>query len=292
VASTIWSGLVLGGIYAIIASGFTLSLVPSGVFNFAQGALVVAGTFLAYYWFVDVGLGLVPALVLNALIGAVAGIICEVTTVRPLRWGGAVRGSHAELITTVGMATAITGALGLAWGYLPLQVPFEGPTKAVAILGINVDPVEIIVVVGAVLVAAGCSLWFKRTRTGQACLAIAEDRDAAMLRGVNVNVLSIAGFAAAGLLAGVAAFVIGPITYALPTLGHTFALGGFVAIALGGEGSFNGALLGGFVVGLVSAFAARYLGANYADIAILVVLLLTLGLRPKGLGGAAEARHV
>jgi branched-chain amino acid transport system permease protein len=290
-APTIWSGLTLGALYALIASGFTLSLLPSGVFNFAQGALVVGATFLTYYWFTDLGLSLIPAIVLNALAGIVMGVICEVVTVRPLR-RGAVAGGPAELITTVGMSTAIVGALGLAWGFQALRVPFHGPKDQVHFFGVNADPVEIILVVMAVVVAVGLSFWFRRSLTGQACLAVAEDRVAATLRGVNVDVLSIGGFAAAGMLAGLAGMIVGPITYALPTLGTTFALGGFVAVAIGGEGSFNGGLIGGLVVGLVSAFSARYLGANWSDISVLILLLLVLALRPKGLGGAVETRHV
>jgi branched-chain amino acid transport system permease protein len=160
-APTIWSGLTLGALYALIASGFTLSLLPSGVFNFAQGALVVGGTFLTYYWFTDLGLGLIPAILLNALAGIFMGIVCEVVTVRPLR-RGAVPGGPAELITTVGMSTAIVGALGLAWGFQALRVPFHGPTQQVHFLGINADPVEIILVVMAVVVAVGLSFWFRR----------------------------------------------------------------------------------------------------------------------------------
>jgi branched-chain amino acid transport system permease protein len=290
-AATIWSGLVLGALYALIASGFTLSLLPSGVFNFAQGSLVVGATFLTYHWFTEAGLSLIPALLLNAVAGIVMGVICEVVTVRPLRRGGGAT-NQAELITTVGMSTAITGALGLAWGFETHQVPFHGPHKQVHLLGANADPVEIILVVLAIVVSIGLALWFRRALTGQACLAVAEDRVAAMLRGINVDVLSIGGFAAAGLLAGVSGFVIGPITYALPTLGITFALGGFVAVAIGGEGSFVGSLAGGLIVGLVSAFSARYIGANWSDISVLILLLLVLGLRPKGIGGAVEARHV
>jgi branched-chain amino acid transport system permease protein len=290
-AATIWSGLTLGALYALVSSGFTLSLLPSGIFNFAQGALVVGGTFLTYYFFHTLGLPLIPALLLNALCGIVAGVICEVATVRPLR-RGASAGGPAELITTVGMSTVITGLIGLAWGFEPLTVPFHGPHTQVQFAGINADPVEIILVLLAIVVALGLSLWFRRSLTGQACLAVAEDRVAATLRGVNVDVLSLAGFGAAGLLAGVAGMIIGPITYALPTLGVTFALGGFVAVAIGGEGSFTGGLVGGLVVGLVSAFAARYIGANWSDISVLIVLLLTLGLRPKGIGGAVETRHV
>lgn len=291
--TTIWSGLTLGAIYALVAAGFNLSLLPSGVFNFAQGALVVGGAFLTYYWFTTLGLPLVAVIALNAAAGAVAGVICEVVTVRPLRWGvPALGASRAELITTVGMSVAIAGACGLKWGYQPLAVPFHGPSKVVTALGLYATPVQITLVIAAIVACVGLSIWFHRSLLGQACLAVAEDRGAAMHRGINVNVLSIGGFAAAGMLGGLSAMVIGPITYAYPTLGNTVALGGFVAVASGGEGSFIGGLFGGFLVGLVSQFGARYLGGTWADLMVLGVLLVTLLVRPKGLGGIVATRNV
>jgi branched-chain amino acid transport system permease protein len=290
--TTIWSGLTIGAIYALVASGFTLSLIPSGVFNFAQGALVVGGAYLTYHWFAELGLSVGVALLLNALAGVVAGILCELIAVRPLRLRGVMAGDPTELITTIGMATAITGAIGIVWGFVPLRVPFHGPTKTVHFLGVNAAPVEIFVVAMAVVAAVACSIWFRHARVGQACLAVAEDRGAAMLRGINVDFLSIGGFACAGLLAGVAGMAIGPITYAVPTLGQSLALGGFVALALGGQGSFVGGLVGGFFVGLVSSFAVRYIGASYGDIFVFVLLLGTLAFRPQGLGGVRESRNV
>jgi branched-chain amino acid transport system permease protein len=113
-----------------------------------------------------------------------------------------------------------------------------------------------------------------------------------MLRGINVDVLSIGAFAAAGALGAVAGMATGPITYAIPTLGTALALGGFVALALGGSGSFLGGLAGGILVGLVTSAATRYVNANYSDVSVLVLLLITLALRPKGFGGAAETRRV
>jgi branched-chain amino acid transport system permease protein len=291
-ATTIWSGLTLGAVYAIVASGFTLSLLPSGVFNFAQGALVIGGTYLTYLWLHTLGLPELAALPLNAACGAIAGAACELFTVRPLRWGKSAPGSQSELVTTVGMSTALIGAMGLIWGYDPLQVPFNSATKTLSFLGVRAAPVEIVLVVGAVVIAIALWAWFTLTRTGQACLAVAEDREAATLRGINVSLLSIGAFAAAGALGGIAGIAIGPVTYAIPTLANTLALGGFVAIALGGEGSFLGALLGGLAVGLVSAFATRYIGANYSNLSVFVVLLATLAARPRGLGGVMEARHV
>jgi branched-chain amino acid transport system permease protein len=291
-AVTAWSGLTLGAVYALVSLGFTLSLLPSAVFNFAQGAIVVAGTFLVYAFLEQQGWALIPALIVNIFIGAGLGIACEVLCVRPLRWRGRVGSQQNELVTTVGLSTAIIGLIGIKWGYNPLLVPFHGPSTPVHFLGIVASPNEIVLLALAIVAALVLHVWFHVTRYGQACLAVAEDREAATLRGINVNLLSLGGFAAAGILGTISAFAIGPVTYAIPTLANTIALGGFVAIALGGQGSFIGSLFGGLLVGLVSSFATRYIGANYADLAVLALLLVTLMARPTGLGSSGEARIV
>jgi branched-chain amino acid transport system permease protein len=293
VGETIWTGLVQGAIFALVASGFTVSLLPSGVFNFAQGALVVGGTYLTYVWLHQVGIPVIPAILLNLIIGLALGALSELLTVRPLRRGSrTLKGAPAELVTTIGLSTALVGVYGIIWGYNPLQVPWRGPTRVLTFLGIRALPLEIILVSGAIVVAVGLFAVFRFTSIGQACLAISQDREAAMLRGINVEALSIAAFAGAGGLAAIAAVAIGPETFAIPTLANSLALGGFVALAIGGEGSFIGALVGGFLAGIVSSLAVRYISADYANLSVLVLLLLTLSLRPKGLGKRAEARIV
>jgi branched-chain amino acid transport system permease protein len=289
-AITIWTGLVLGSIYALVATGFTIAMIPTGVFNFAQGAIVVGGTFVTYQLLVTSKVPAGWAVVLTALAGAVLGLLCEVLAVRPLRWA---RGTlDNALVTTVGASTAIIGLIGVKWGYLPLQVPFPGPTGNVRFLGTVASPVEIFTVVAAVGSALALEALFRYTRRGQASLAVAEDREPAMLRGVNVSRLSLLAFAAAGAFGGLVGFLIGPITYANASFGATVALYGFVAVAFGGEGSFVGGLIGGWVVGIVATFATTYLGANYSDLTVLALLLVTLALRPRGLGGTASARNV
>ena len=287
----IWSGLVLGAVYALVASGFTMVLVPTGVFNFAQGAIVVGGSFLGYQWLSSLRVPDAVAFILTILLGGAAGLLCEVLAVRSLRWGRGTVGANS-IVTTVGASTALVGLFGVIWGYQPLLVPFDGPARNVHFLGVIARPVEIIVVAAALISAVGLHVLARHTRWGQACLAVAEDREAAMLRGINVSNLSLAAFGAAGAFGALAGMVVGPITYALTTLGPTLALGGFVALALGGEGSFIGGLVGGLLVGLVSSFATRYIGASYSDLSVLALLLLTLALRPKGLGGLGEVRRV
>jgi branched-chain amino acid transport system permease protein len=290
-AITIWTGLVLGSVYALVAAGFAIAMVPTGVFNFAQGAIVIGGSFLTYQFLAVLKTPEVLAVVLTVLAGMTAGLLCELLAVRPLRWGRGTVESSA-MVTTVGASTALIGLLGIKWGYIPLQVPFIGPGGYLHFLSVVAQPVQVTVVVLAVVSALALEGFFRYTPAGRACLAVAEDRDAAMLRGVNVSFLSLAAFAVAGAFGAAAGVIIGPITYAEPTLGTTLALYGFVAVALGGAGSFVGGLLGGLVVGVVASLAIRYLGASYGDIAVLVLLLATLAVRPKGLGGFTKARNV
>jgi branched-chain amino acid transport system permease protein len=287
----IWGGVMLGAVYALVATGFTLTSVPTGIFNFAQGAIVVGGSFLSYQWAHALGLPFGVGLLLSAAFGAIGGVLCEVLAVRPLFWGRGAFGS-ASIVTLVGMSTALTGIYGIKWDYQPLSVSFPGPAVAFTVGGLAIAPAQIVLVALAIVAPIAFHLWFARSRHGQACLAVAEDRTAATLRGINVDLMSIGAFAVAGLFGAVAGEVTGPITYAIPTLGATLALGGFVAQALGGEGSFIGGLVGGIMVGLASSFSTRYLGGNWGDIGILALLMVTLAVRPAGLGGMAEVRSV
>jgi branched-chain amino acid transport system permease protein len=289
---TLWSGLALGAVYATVALGFTMSMLPSGVFNFAQGAIVVVGTYTTYALLGEAGLSGLAVLGLNTVIGLLLGVLCELVCVRPLRRGRHVLTQHTELLTTIGLSTVLVGLIGVIWGYLPRAVPFSGPTAPVHFLGIVAEPAQIALLGGAVASAVGLHLWFRTTRWGQTCLAAAEDREAAALRGVDVNRLSLLGFAAAGAFGTVSAMAIGPITYALPTLGITLALGGFVAMAIGGHGNFLGCLAGGLLVGTASSLATRYLGAAYDDLVVLALLLASLSLRPAGLGLGPAPRRV
>lgn len=288
--TTIWSGLTLGAVYVMVSLGFTLSLLPSGIFNFAQGAIVLAGAFLTYQWLSD-SISVVVVVVINAVAGAIIGVLCELVAVRPLRRGGRDTG-QSELITTVAVSTALIGLMSVLWGDEALKVPFSGPEAPVHFLGISAAPVEIMLVIAAVVVGIALHFGFRRTRMGQACLAVAEDREAASVRGVNVNLMSLGGFAGAGVLGTLGAILVGPITYASPLLANVLALGGFVAIAMGGHGSFIGSVFGGLLVGIVSSFATRYLGADWTSLSVLALLLATLAVRPAGIGGVAVARHV
>lgn len=292
-ALTLWSGVTLGAVYASVALGFTLSRLAGGIFNFAQGAIVALGAYLASSLLTGDAVGPWVAAVVLAAAGAALGAVCELVGVRPLRRRAPTApAGQGELLATIGLSSVAVGAIGLIWGPVPRAVPFVGPTRPIHLLGVVARPAQVAVVLGATAAAAGLQRWCARGRWGQAVLAAGEDREAAALRGIDVDALSLAGFAAAGALGALSALAIGPLTYATPLLAFTLALGGFVAIALGGHGSFLGCLAGGLATGVASALATRYAGAAYANLTVLGLLVATLAWRPGGLVAPAGARHV
>jgi branched-chain amino acid transport system permease protein len=288
-----WDGLALGALYALVASSYNLILAASGVLNFAQGAIVMLGTFMGYVGIETWHLSPVVVVIFGAAGGCVAGLVSEVVCVRPLmrREFGRAR-SQGELITTVGIATVFAGTAGLIWGYNPLAVDFPGTTTPLTILGGKIYPLQLFVISFAILVAVSLHLWARQTRLGLASLAVSEDREAAIARGVNASRISLGSFGLAGSLGGIAGVLVAPTTFAYPDLGNILALSGFVAVAIGGAGAQIAGMIAGLLIGVVGNEAARFFGADYSNLSIFAVLVVTLMIRPRGLGGKGAMRSV
>lgn len=286
--TTVWAGLALGAIYAVVASGYNLGLTAAGVVNFAQAQFLMLGVFIAYWGVVTMGWPEPLVLLVAILILGAVGAVAELVAIRPL----AGTGLHGELVTTVGVATLIDGAVVLIWGSEPLRVPFFGPTGSWTVLGGSVRPVDLFLIVGAVLLVAAIFVGTRHTMTGLASLAASENRDAAKVNGIDVGRLSIGAFALSGILGALFALLIGPATFAVATLASALAIKGFVAFAIGGFGSQGGVIVGGFAVGLCEAMSARWIGSEYALLGVFVLLLTVLLLRPQGLFGVQVERQV
>jgi branched-chain amino acid transport system permease protein len=285
--STIWAGLATGSVYALVAVAYNVVLLSTGVFNFAQAQFLMVGTLVAYSLarlHVPLPLMIMIALVL----GAVIGVMEEQMAIRPL---GAL-GVHGELITTLGAAVLLQGVAILIWGTQPLEVPFVLSDSSLTLLGGRLLPVELTLIAIACAVALAGEVHSRHTAIGLASLATSEDRTAAMVRGINVRAMSLGSFAIAGALCMALGPVVGPKTFASFDLGDALALKGFVAVAIGGFGSHVGALIGGLTVGLVEATVGRYFGVSYQSLAVFLLLLVVLLIRPPGLFGEAERRAV
>jgi branched-chain amino acid transport system permease protein len=287
--TTIWAGLSVGAIYAIVAVTFNLGLMVSGVFNFAQPQFVMRAAFLAYVAAVVLELpGVVVVLVVIPAV-ILAGVLQEYLTIRPIPSG---RQHSAALVTTVGASFAMSSAAIAIWGSLPLAVPFGQSNVTLSLLGGAVQPVDLMLMVLAVVVAIGLDLVSNRTAWGVASLAVAEDRDTASIQGVNPRRVIVIATVVAATISAVLALVSVSKTFAIYNLGDDYTIKAFVALAIGGFGSYRGALVGGLAVGLIEASAARWLGTQFSDVSIFAVLLVVLLVRPVGAFGSSELRRL
>lgn len=285
--TVIWSGLSTGAIYAIVAAGFSLTLVLTGVLNFAHPQFMVLAGFIGYWGLTQHGFPLVVVVLMAMAAGAALALVEERIAIRPLRG----KGLYVELVTTLGFSAVISGAALAVWGSVPLRVEAVSGS-AVTLLGGRVGVVELLIILIAVVTSLGLHEWTHRTRLGLAGLARTENPEAAALRGIDVRRLSIIGFALAGAMGGLVGVFVAQKTYAVFGIGIVLALKGFAALAVGGVGSQHGALVGGFTIGLFEAFGARYLGDSVGDLAVFVVLLLVLLTRPAGILGKGRVRLV
>lgn len=282
----IWSGLALGAVYALVAIGYNIVFIASNTFNFAQAQLMMVGTFVVYTGLVTLDLPVLIVALMAAVVVLVLAGIEERLAVRP------VKDPETQLVTTLGFATLLNGATQLIWGGEPLNVPFFGPDSVMTLAGGRVYPVELALLVVVVVLLVGLSWISRRFMVGLALVGMSENREAAQLRGINVRRLAFLTFAFSGLVAGLLGLFIGPKTFAVATLGASLALKGFVALAIGGFGSLPGAVIGGLTVGLAEQLAARYLGSEFSNLTVFVILMLVLMIRPAGLFGRVKERVV
>lgn len=284
--TVVYGGLALGAVYALVAVGYNIVFIATKSFNFAQAQLMMLGAFIVYTGIVVLNLHFVLAALLAMVVVGVVAYLEYVIAIRPVR-------EHFNiLVTTLGTAILLDGTAQLLWGGEPLKVPFFAGDRAIDFLGGRIYPVEIALILTLLAVVAGFMIYGRLSLTGLALRGMAEDSESAQLRGVNVRRLALVAFVFSGVLAGALGIFVGPKTFAVATLGAALAIKGFVVLAIGGFGSMPGAVIGGVIVGLTEALAARYLGGEFANMAVFVLLIVILLARPAGLFVRTRERKV
>jgi branched-chain amino acid transport system permease protein len=293
----LYAGLAVGAVYAIVAYGYNLTFTTSGVLNFATAHTTMVGAFVTAWAMSKAHLPLWLIVGVCLLVGAAIGLVTELTAIAPLksfvlRRSAEGAGGHGELVTTVGVSTVVTGLAFIIWGSDPKPVPLFDDDSRIAFLGGQVRKSDLAVIAVALVVGILLHIWTRRSKLGLASLAQTEDRDAAMLQGVNVRLLSVLGFALAGAIGCALGVVVGAKTLAVVSLALVLAIKGFVALTLGGVGSQLGALVGGAVLGVGEVVSARWIGPDYRSITVFVIFIAVLLLRPQGLFGTRAGRTV
>ena len=287
------NGVSLGGIYALVAIGYTMVYGIVELINFAHGDVYTLGSFIALAIFgalgvsgelhgaalvVDVTLTLVGAAVCCGLIG----MMIERLAYRRLRNAPRL----APLITAIGVSFILENVMQAWKGAAPLPFPAAVPNPQLTLGPLQVTTQQLVVVGLAIVSMIALHLFVNRTRTGRAMRAVAQDRQAASLMGINVDATIAITFLVAGMLAGTAGFVSG-VYYQSTWFLNGFGAGlkAFTAAVLGGIGNLPGAMLGGFLIGIIESFATWKLGGQWSNVTVFAILILVLVFRPSGLLG-------
>ena len=279
------AGLQVGAIYALVAAGFVLIYQVTGVINIAQGEFTMIGAMTAAS-LASGGMPRARAAVLAVLAAAAIGAVVYVVAVRPARGATAV----TMLFITLGADVALRGLGLFVWGTNPYSLDaFTGGT-AIHVLGGVLAPQAIWVLATDVVVFAALYAFFRHTYVGTAVRAAVANPPIASTFGIPLRTFAFWSFVAAAAIGGLGGVVIAPITSATYDMGLTFGLAGFVAAILGGLESLPGALLGGFVLGIVEKLAGGILSTGWEQGIGFLILVLALVLRPQGLLGRAARR--
>ncbi len=297
------NGLTLGAVYALIALGYSMVYGVLQLLNFAHGDVYMIGAFVGYGVLTALapkaGLLLVPAwliivlmLLAAMLVCGLLGVLIEWFAYRPLR--GAPR--IAPLISALGVSFFLQSAvqLTLSANFRTMKTELVLPPRlGIDIGSVRVSAVRLLVIVGALALMAALTVLVRRTRLGRAMRAVAIDREAADMMGVDVDRVIVTTFFIGSALAGAAGVLVGlAFTSVWHYMGFTAGLKGFTAAVLGGIGNVPGAMLGGLLLGLTESLAVGFISPTYKDLIAFVVLIIVLLVRPTGLLGARVQQKV
>jgi branched-chain amino acid transport system permease protein len=284
------SGLGLGSMYGLMALGFYVTYAVSGTVNFAQGSTMMLGAVLTYSLAQTLGWPM-PAAIALALLGcALYGLLVEFVAVRPF----VRRGSDAWLMATVALGIVLDNVVMFTYGKEPrsLPSPLAQTPIEIAGLGLGIYPLQLLIPVVGLALAALLHRLSRRTRWGTAMLAVVQNRAAARLMGIPIARAVALAFALSALFAGVAGVLIAPLFNVQADMGTLFGLKAFAVAILGGITSAWGVMAAGLLFGLVEALITATLGSGYTQILSFALVIAALAWRPNGLFGRAEVKKV
>ena len=283
------NGLAVGGIYAIIALGYTMVYGVLKLINFAHGDLFALGAYLGFTLLVSAGLSGrigpwaagITVVVLVMLLSALAGHILERAAYRPLRKSDRL----AAVVSALGASIFLQNAIMLVWGSRDRAFPADlVPNISLEIAGQHIPLIRAAVLASSLIIMLALHFFIHRTRMGAAIRASAIDQGAAKLMGIDVRRVVSIVFLIGPALGGLAGVMIGVYYGQINFLmGQIYGLKAFTAAIIGGIGNIPGAMLGGILLGLVEAFGAAYISNAWRDAITFSALILILAARPTGI---------
>lgn len=278
----ITNGLMLGGLFAIVAIGLTLIFGIVKVVNFAHGEFLMVGMFLT--WMITTRMGLHPFASVILVVPAmfVLGALTQRLLIQPLM---GAEDDHIQIFATVGLSTALMNLALLTYGADIANTPTFGLRAPIELGPVRILTGQLYIFLAAIALVIALQLFLKNSQTGRAIRAVAQHRVAAELMGVNVPRIYILSFGLGAACVGLAAVLIAPLYPTSSNIGTYFVLTAFVVVVLGGLGSIPGAFFGAMVIGIVDSAAGYYIGSGLREAVVFGLFLVILILRPSGLFG-------
>lgn len=289
----VFSGVALGMIYAVIAFGYQLTFATSGTLNFGQGEALMLGALVGLslvgnihggpylnYWL------MIPVVI---VFGAMQGVFVEWIGVRPAI---KIKSEFGWIMSTIALAIIFKNVAENIWGKDDLTFPTPLPATPFQVLGANVQPMQVVVVLGALAMMLAVEVFNRKSIYGKAVVATSNDRDAAGLMGINTSMVITFSYALSSATAALAGVLVAPLTLTGATMGTALGLKAFAVAIIGGLTSGMGVIVGGLILGIAETTTGFYISTGYKEVPGLVLLLLVLAIKPAGLFGKAAIKKV
>lgn len=285
------NGISLGSVYAIIALGYTMVYGIAKMLNFAHGDVIMIGGFVVFTMSTRMGVSPVIAVLVSVVVCTLLGMTIERIAYKPLRNAS----SLAVLITAIGVSYFLQNLALIIFGSDIKLFTSVVKVKPLVLLDgqITITGETIVTICACMIIMVVLSLFIKKTKAGQAMLAVSEDKGAAQLMGVNVNATISLTFAIGSGLAAIAGVLLCSAYPSLnPYTGSMPGIKAFVAAVFGGIGSIPGALIGGILLGVIESLSKSYISSQMADAIVFSVLIIVLLVKPTGLLGKKISEKV
>ncbi len=287
--SSVVAGVGLGSMYGLTALGFFVTYAVSGTVNFAQGSTLMLGAVLIFTFGVKLGLPLWAGVPLALALCAAWSALVEAIGVRPF----ARRGSESWLLATVALGLILENVVLFTFGKDPRGLPASFlTTTGFDLAGLRVTLLQVAIPLVGFGIAAALNTFVSRSAAGKAMLAVAQNRDAARLMGINVALVVTGAFALSGVFAGVAGMLIAPLYTVSAGMGTLFGIKAYAAAILGGLGNPWGVMLAGVLLGTAESVITAGFGSTWTQMLSFALVIVALALRPQGLFGRAAVKKV
>lgn len=275
----LFSGLTVGSVYALVGIGFNITYNATSIINLAQGEFVVIGGLMMWFFTASLKLPFLVSVVLTLLTAGIVGLLMERLTIKPLKNPDLL----LMIMITIAVSILLRGVLMFSFGKNPYVYPSFTEGEPLSIYGaiIQQQTLWVIGITGFCIVLL--FFFFKKTIVGKAMLACSVNTTAAQLVGINVSKMVMISFVLSAVVGAIGGMAITPISLMEYDKGPMLAVKGFCAAIMGGLGSNRGAVLGGFIIGILESMTAGYIHSGLKDAVALIILLLILFFKPAGL---------